>query len=44
MADLLLKGVPERIRTWIAEQARAHRRSVTQEAISLDPESRFFTD
>jgi len=35
MADLLLKGVPERIKAWIADQAKAHRRSMTQEAISL---------
>jgi hypothetical protein len=35
MADMLLKGVPERIKTWIADQAKAHRRSMTQEAISL---------
>ena len=35
MADMLLKGVPERIKTWIADQARAHRRSMTQEAILI---------
>jgi hypothetical protein len=35
MADMLLKGVPERIKAWIADQAKAHRRSMTQEAISL---------
>lgn len=35
MADMLLKGVPERIKAWIADQAQAHRRSMTQEAISL---------
>ena len=35
MADMLLKGVPETIKAWIAEQAKAHRRSMTQEAISL---------
>jgi hypothetical protein len=35
MADMLLKGVPERIKAWIADQAHAHRRSMTQEAISL---------
>ena len=35
MADMLLKGVPERIKAWIAAQAQAHRRSMTQEAISL---------
>lgn len=35
MADLLLKGVPEGIKAWIADQAKAHRRSMTQEAISL---------
>lgn len=35
MADLLLKGVPEQIKAWIAGQAKAHRRSMTQEAISL---------
>ena len=35
MADMMLKGVPERIKAWIADQAKAHRRSMTQEAISL---------
>ncbi len=35
MADMLLKGVPEQIKAWIADQAKAHRRSMTQEAISL---------
>lgn len=35
MADMLLKGVPERIKAWIAAQAKAHRRSMTQEAIAL---------
>ena len=35
MADMLLKGVPEPIKAWIAKQAKAHRRSMTQEAISL---------
>ena len=35
MAAMLLKGVPERIKAWIADQAKTHRRSMTQEAISL---------
>ena len=35
MADMLLKGVPEGIKAWIGDQAKAHRRSMTQEAISL---------
>ena len=39
MADMLLKGVPESIKAWIAEQAQAHRRSMTQEAISLFAEA-----
>ena len=28
MADMLLKGVPERIKAWIADQAKAHGRSI----------------
>lgn len=35
MADMLLKGVPDQIKAWIADQAKAHRRSMTQEAISI---------
>ena len=35
MADMLLKGVPEEIKAWIADQAKVHRRSMTQQAISL---------
>lgn len=33
--DMLIKQMPDELKTWIAEEARRHRRSMNQEALAL---------
>jgi hypothetical protein len=33
--DMLIKKMPDDLKSWIAEQAQQHRRSLNQEAIAL---------
>lgn len=33
--DMLLKQMPEELKTWIAEEARRHHRSMNKEALAL---------
>lgn len=34
-ADMLIKQMPDDLKSWIADEARRHRRSMNQEAIAL---------